>query len=78
MSTLFLWYHSANQDTKGLTYTTEPLAADIEVTGHPVAQLWISSDHNDGDFVANLEEVDGTTGASVLISTGKLRASLRK
>jgi predicted acyl esterase len=76
--TVFYGITSANQDAKGLTYTTEPLMADIEVTGHPVVQLWISSDHDDGDFVANLEEVDGTTGKSTVISTGKLRSSLRK
>lgn len=62
----------------GLTYTTEPLSADMEVTGHPVMHLWISSDKDDGDFVVNLEEVDATTGKSTVISTGKLRASLRK
>jgi putative CocE/NonD family hydrolase len=68
---------SANQDSKGLTYTTQPLTTDMEVTGHPVVELWVSSDHDDGDFVVNLEEVD-TLGKSTTISTGKLRASLRK
>jgi uncharacterized protein len=65
------------KSTDGLTYTTQPLAADMEVTGHPAVQLWVSSDHDDGDFVANLEEVD-IQGKSTVISTGKLRASLRK
>ena len=69
---------SSNTDAEGLTYTTAPLLEDMEVIGHPVVQLWISSDHDDGDFIANLEEVDGTTGESSLISTGSLRASLRK
>ena len=67
-----------SQDARGLTYTSDPLTEDVEVTGHPVMYLWVSSDHDDGDFVVNLKEVDGTTGASTVISTGKLRASLRK
>ncbi len=50
----------------------------MEVTGHPVMYLWVSSDHEDGDFVVNLKEVNDTAGTSTVISTGKLRASLRK
>ena len=30
-------------DEKGLTYTTLPLATDVEMTGHPVIRLWVSS-----------------------------------
>jgi uncharacterized protein len=63
-------------DQKGLTYTTDPLEADLEVTGHPMVQLWVSSDNKDGDFMVFLEDVD-PTGKSTYITDGRLRASLR-
>jgi putative CocE/NonD family hydrolase len=66
---------SAN-DAKGFSYTTPPLAAPLEVTGHPVAHLWVSSSATDGDFFVYLEEVD-EKGASRYVSEGMLRASNR-
>jgi putative CocE/NonD family hydrolase len=66
---------SAN-DRKGLTYTSEPLAADLEVTGHPTITLWAASTAADADFFAFLEEVD-LEGVSHYISEGTLRASHR-
>ncbi len=63
-------------DKKGLTYTTETLAEDVEVTGHPVVHLWVSSTATDGDFFVYLEEVDGE-GVSHYVSEGTLRASHR-
>jgi putative CocE/NonD family hydrolase len=67
---------SAN-DEKALTYTTPILEEDIEVTGHPVATLWVSSTAEDGDFFVYLEEVD-ENGYSHYITEGVLRASHRK
>ncbi|MCP4613285.1 MAG: CocE/NonD family hydrolase [Planctomycetes bacterium] len=66
-----------NNDRKGLTYTTAPLENAVEVTGHPVIHLWITSSEDDGDFFAYLEEVD-RSGVSSYISEGMLRASHRK
>jgi len=63
-------------DKKGLTYTSAPLAALIEVTGHPVAHLWITSTANDGDFFVYLEEVT-PDGVSHYVTEGALRASHR-
>jgi putative CocE/NonD family hydrolase len=63
-------------DKKGLTYTTEELKDDVEVTGHPVVHLWIGSSATDGDFFAYLEEVD-RDGFSRYISEGAIRASHR-
>jgi len=71
-------------DTKGLTYTTAPLADDVEVTGHPVVHLWITSTALDGDFFVYLEEVDEPQGGSTptmyshYVTEGTLRASHRK
>ena len=63
-------------DSKGLTYTTPPLDRDVEVTGHPVVHLWVSSSASDGDFFAFLEEVDAS-GASRYVTEGALKASHR-
>jgi predicted acyl esterase len=67
-----------NRASTGLTYATAPLEQDIEVTGHPVVNLWVSSSAGDGDFIANLEDVgpDGTVTSYNI--EGRLRASLRK
>jgi len=63
-------------DEKGLTYTTPPLASDVEVTGHPIVHLWVSSTATDGDFFIYLEEIDGD-GVSQFVSDRILRASHR-
>ena len=65
-----------DSDEKGLTYTTDVLAADLEVTGHPVARLWVSSTADDGDFFVKLEDVDAAGGTSY-VCDGMLRASNR-
>lgn len=63
-------------DEKGLTYTTPPLDSDIELTGHPIVYLWVTSTATDGDFFVYLEEVD-EDGYSHYITEGTLRASHR-
>jgi putative CocE/NonD family hydrolase len=65
-----------SNDAKGLTYTTAPLAADVEVTGHPVVHLWLSSTAADGDFFAYLEEID-EKGFSQYVTEGAIKASFR-
>jgi uncharacterized protein len=61
------------KDRKCLTYETGPLAADTEVTGHPVADLWVSSNRSDGDFYAYLVDVD-EHGRALYVTEGQLRA----
>jgi putative CocE/NonD family hydrolase len=63
-------------DKKGLTYTTDPLEGDMEVTGHPVAHLWVNSTASDGYFLIYLEEVD-QDGFSRYVTDGVMRASHR-
>jgi putative CocE/NonD family hydrolase len=63
-------------DAKSLTWTTPPLPAAVEVTGHPVAHLWISSSAADADVFVYLEEVD-PDGKAHYVSEGMLRASNR-
>jgi len=63
-------------DQKGLTYTSAPLNSDIEVTGHPVVHLWVTSTAPDGNFFAFLEEVE-PNGVSHYVSDRGIRASRR-
>lgn len=76
-SAAFRYPNLSENDKKALTYTTEILTNDLEVTGHPIAHLWISSTATDGDFFVYLEDVDGQ-GISHYVTEGALRASHRK
>lgn len=67
----------APTDAKGLTYTLAALDKDMQVTGHPVMHLWVTSTAKDEDFFALLEDV-GPDGHSTYITDGKIRASRRK
>jgi putative CocE/NonD family hydrolase len=64
------------QDDKGPTFSSEPLANDLELTGFPVADLWVSSTAIDGPLFAYLEDV-APDGSITMVSEGRLRASLR-
>ena len=50
----------AKADKCLLTYTSEPLTTDVEVTGHPLVTLHITSTATDGAFYVYLEEIDET------------------
>ncbi|MDX1382236.1 MAG: CocE/NonD family hydrolase [Thermoanaerobaculia bacterium] len=65
------------QDEKILTWTGEPLAADTEITGHPLAVLWVASSHTDAAVHVYLEAV-APDGRVVYLTEGQLRALLRK
>lgn len=65
------------EDKKLLTYTTAPLKTDTEVTGHPLATLWIESSAVDGQFFVYLEDVD-EQGNVHHVTEGELRALCRK
>jgi uncharacterized protein len=63
-------------DERGLTYTTPPLTSDVEVTGHPIVHLWVTSSARDGDFFVYLEDISEAS-FSKYITEGNLRASHR-
>ena len=63
---------------RGIAFATEPLAADVRVTGHPVAELWVASTADDGDFIATLQDVSPTGAITAYNMHGRLRASQRK
>ncbi len=64
-------------DRRGLTYTTSPLAQDMEVTGFPVVHIWLSADAADTDLVVYLEDVSAE-GRSHFVTDGAARASHRR
>jgi putative CocE/NonD family hydrolase len=66
----------AANDAKALSYTGAPLEADLVLTGHPVARLWLTTDTPDLDVFAYLESV-GSGGRATYVTEGKLRASAR-
>jgi putative CocE/NonD family hydrolase len=66
-----------DEDKKLLTYTSAPLAADLELTGSPTLTLYVSSTHEDGAFYVYLEDV-GPDGRVSYLTEGLLRAIHRK
>ena len=63
-------------DEKSLTYTTPPMAHDLEMTGFPVVRMWVDSNSTSVDFFVMLEEVD-QEGNSWLLTDGRIRAGFR-
>jgi hypothetical protein len=63
-------------DAKGFSYTSQPFGASVEVIGHPVVHLWVTSSARDVDAFVYLEDVD-PTGHSRYVTEGVLRASHR-
>lgn len=67
----------AAADQKLLCYTSEPLTVDTEVTGHPVAHLWMTCDREDAGVFVYLEDV-APDGKVLAVTDGCLRLSMRK
>jgi uncharacterized protein len=67
----------ADQDAKLLTYTSVPLDEDLEVTGHPVLTLHLSSTREDGAVFVYLEDV-APGGRVRYVAEGQLRLIHRK
>jgi putative CocE/NonD family hydrolase len=68
-----------------LTFTSPPLATDVEVTGPIVLKLYVSSDQPDARFIVKLsdqapqaERERGAQPASTIVSKGWLKASHRE
>lgn len=67
----------ARADRHLLTYTSAPLERDLEITGHPVVTLHLTSSATDGAFFVYLEDVD-TKGVVRYLTEGQLRGIHRK
>ncbi len=63
-------------DRRLLTYTSAPMERDVEITGHPVVTLHVSSTHSDGAIFVYLENV-APDGRVTYITEGQLRAAVR-
>lgn len=66
-----------SEDEKLLVYTTEPLASDLEITGHPQLTLHLASTHDDGAVFVYLEDV-APDGSVTYLTEGQLRLIHRK
>jgi putative CocE/NonD family hydrolase len=64
-------------DKASIVYAGQALKADTELTGTPLADLWISSTATEQTVFAYLEDVS-PDGAVTVVSEGRQRASLRK
>ncbi len=64
-------------DAKALTYTSTPLGTDLDITGHPVAHLWLTTNAPDLDAFVYLEVVD-PSGTSTYLTEGDLRSTHRR
>lgn len=67
----------SEMDLRMLTYTSIPLAQDLQMTGTPQVTLQISSTCTDGSFLVYLEDVQ-PDGRSIYITEGGLRGLHRK
>lgn len=65
------------QDAKSLVYTSKPLEEDIEITGHPIVNLFLSTDKDDGMVHTHLEFLDENDEIH-WITDGQLRFLHRK
>ncbi len=60
-----------------LTYTSQPFESDVEITGHPVVSLNMSSSDPDGAVIVYLEDV-APDGKVTMLTEGNLRLLHRK
>jgi putative CocE/NonD family hydrolase len=72
------WYTGdfSSTDAGSLLHETVPMTHDAELTGTVTASLWVSSDREDANVFAMLQDVapDGTT---TYLTDGRIRASWR-
>ena len=71
----------------GVSFVTDPMVQDTEITGPLMANLWVSSTAEDMDIMVTLRNIDpeghevfemGQQGQPVVLTKGWLRASHRK
>ncbi len=67
----------ASMDKRLLTYTSEALDHDMQITGHPIVTLHVTSTATDGAFFVYLEDID-ETGKVHYVTEGLLRGLHRK
>jgi predicted acyl esterase len=66
----------AAADRSLLTFTSTPLDIDFEVTGEPIAHVFLATANSDDDVIVLLEEVTAD-GQVNYVTEGELRAGHR-
>ena len=66
----------AEEDRKLLTYTSDPMSSDVEITGHPLVTLFVDSETPDAAFIVYLEVV-APNGRVTYVTEGQLRGVMR-
>ncbi len=64
-------------DKKCLVFESEKLIEDVEITGHPIANIYLSSNQVNADVYVYLSDVD-ENGVVYYVTEGKLRAGWHK
>jgi len=77
LSLRVIYNNRKEEDARSLTYTSAPLQEDVEITGHPVVKLLMTSTHEDGMVHAHFEFID-KKGVIHWITDGQLRFIHRK
>lgn len=77
LKTPYTYPDRTEADKKLLVYDSEPLEADMEVTGHALVDLFVSSSTTDAQVFVYLEDVD-ENGNVEYVTEGELRALHRK
>jgi putative CocE/NonD family hydrolase len=67
----------ATIDRRLLTYTSNVLDHDVQITGHPIVTLYVTSTATDGAFFVYLEDIDAA-GKVHYLTEGLLRGLHRK
>ena len=70
-------YARAKRDQPMVTFVTEPLTEDVEITGHIKLMLWVSSETDDMDVFAYLRNM-APDGSVETATRGILKVSHRK
>lgn len=63
----------AEMDKKCLVYDSAPMNQDTEVTGHPIADIWVSSTADYGDIYVYISDVT-EDGKAILVTEQPIRA----
>lgn len=74
---LSLTHYEPRSGPEVVRYTSAPLTDDLEVTGHPVAHIELSSTTDDPRIFVYLEDVD-PSGTAHYVTEGQLRAIHRR
>jgi predicted acyl esterase len=62
---------------KYYTFTSSPLASEMEITGQPVIHLWVTSTAKDSDFFVYLQDTGKDGENPIILTEGTMRASHR-